>query len=162
MKDKEKIKKLISGYKKYKKERNEYLDGWKRCKADFINYKKEELNRVETRIQKEREGFVLKILPILDNFRRAQNEVKKEGDKSNTEEIYSGFLKIMEQLEDFLKSVGVMEIETVNKEFDPYYHDAIEVIEEKDKKSGIVVEELEKGYIMNNNVIRPAKVKVNK
>ncbi len=161
MKDKEKIKKIISGYRRYKKERNEYLEGWKRCKADFINYKKEEGDRIEKRVQKEREEFVLKILPILNNFRRAQSEVEKRGEDT-AGDIYHGFLKIKKQLETFLASLGVEEIETINKEFDPHIHDAIEVIEEKGKESGIIVEELEKGYIMNNNVIRPAKVKVNK
>lgn len=142
-----------------KKENEEYLDGWKRAKADLLNYKKDELKRVGTMIFREKETLFKKILLVLDNLERAEEEVEKRNEKN---EIIEGFLKIKKQLIDLLKEEGVEEMESLGKDFDPYYHDAIEICETESVESGKIIEEYEKGYLYNNEVIRPAKVKVNK
>ncbi len=142
-----------------KKEKEEYLDGWKRAKADLLNYKKDELKRVEVMVFREKEKLFKKILSVLDNLDRAEEEVKKRGENN---EIIEGFLKIKEQLFDVLKEEGVEEMKSLGEEFDPFYHDAIEMCEDGSVVSGMVVEEYEKGYLYKNEVIRPAKVKVNK
>lgn len=140
-----------------KKENEEYLDGWKRAKADLLNYKKDELKRVERMVFREKEILFKKIILTLDNLDRAEEEVEKRG-KSN--EIIEGFLKIKKQLVDFLEEEGIKEMETLGKEFDPFYHEAIEVGEDDSIDSGKIIEEYEKGYLYNDEVIRPAKVKV--
>ena len=146
---------------KIKKERDEYLDGWKRAKADFLNYKKEEEERIQATIDFSRRCLLEKILPILDNLARAEKEIP-EGEREN--KVYKGFLQIVFQWQEFLKSEGIEEIETVGKSFDPKIHEAVGEVDPStglgQGVSGVVAEEVEKGYIMNGTLIRPAKVKV--
>jgi len=156
--EKEKIKKIIKAYKKRKKEKEEYLEGWKRAKAELENYKKGEKERMESFLFREKRDFLLKLLPVLDNFKRAE----KEAERGNENEVVAGLLKIKKQLEDVLLKEGVEEIKALGEEFDPEYHDAVEMVEDESGSSGEVVEELEKGYLLGEEVIRPSKVKVNK
>ncbi len=139
------------------KEKEEYLNGWKKEKADFINYKKEETKRMMFFLELEKANLLLKSISVLDNFYRAEKEAEKRVEEDN---LILGFLKIKEQIENFLKEEGVEEIKTENEFFDPNFHEAVEMVEEKDKESGKILEELEKGYLLNKKVIRPAKVKV--
>jgi molecular chaperone GrpE len=129
----------------------EYLAGWQRARADFLNYKKEEMERIENFMKYSVEEIVLKLLPILDSFNLAKNQNEKE---------VEGFLQIKKQLEDFLQSFGVEEVKTIGERFDPNFHEAIDTIEAEEKESGIIVEESQKGYVINGKLIRPAKVKV--
>jgi len=138
------------------KKRGEYLAGWQRARADFINHKKEEIERMEGFLKYAMEEFIFKILPILDSFNLAE---KKSLEKGKNPEV-EGFLQIKKQLEDFLKSEGVEEIKTAGQEFDPNLHEAMEQVEAKDKEPGIIVEEIQKGYKINGRLLRPAKVKV--
>ncbi len=156
-KKEKRLKKIKEVIKKHKKEKEEYLQGWKRAKADYLNYKKDEHRRISTFLLKGKEDLFLKILPILDNFNRAEKEAKKRKEK---DDLLEGFLKIKNQLDSLLKEEGVEEIEIEGEEFDPLYHEAIEVREEKGQKSGTIIEEVEKGYLFQGKVIRPAKVKV--
>jgi len=139
------------------REKKEYLAGWQRARADFLNYKKEEKERMESIIKYGREDLILEILPILDSFEKAEKSLSE--DFKNNEYI-KGFLQIKNQLKEFLRKEGVEEIHCLNEKFDPNYHEAVEMIKRKDKESGIVVEELQKGYKLHGKVIRPAKVKV--
>ncbi len=149
--------KLIKAYKRCKKEREEYLEGWKRARAEFENQKKKEGQRMKDFLEIEKQNFFLKLLPVLDNFKRAEKEAKKSGEKDN---VIEGFLKIKEQLEEFLKKEGLEEISSVGEEFDPNFHEAIEMVETEKGESGQIIEEIERGYKINNIIIRPAKVKV--
>ncbi len=140
----------------YKKERDEYLEDLKRAKADLLNYKKEEGKRMEDFAIKEKEKMVLGMLEVLDNFKRAA----KEAEKRKNDDLINGFLKIKEQFEDLLHKEGVKEIKAEGEEFDPYYHEAIETVEDENEESGMIVEEKQKGYLMNERIVRPSKVKV--
>ncbi len=153
MQKKEKIKRIIA---KYKRERDEYLEDLKRAKADYINYKKDEHRRMIEFAKKEREPLIFKMICVLDNFERAEEEVKKRDE----DELVSGFLKIKEQMECFLKEENVTPIKTENEYFDPNYHEAIECIKSDLVESGKIIEEVQKGYLLEEKVIRPAKVKV--
>ncbi len=151
--EKEKLKKEAENYKK---ERDEYLESLKRAKAELINYKKDEMQRMGDFARKERESLIMKFLEILDNFERAATEAEKREEDG----LIDGFLKIKEQMEEMLSQEGVEKIGAIGEEFDPYYHEAIETIEKEDEESGRVVEEVQKGYLLNGKVIRPSKVKV--
>lgn len=151
-KKKNKIKKIIE---KEKKEKEEFLNGWKRAKADLLNYKKDEIKRINNHLFYEKKRILLKIISILDNFNRAEEATQKK----EADEIINGLLIIKKQIELFLKEEGITEIEAVGKEFDPQFHEAVEVVE-SDIESGTIVEELEKGYILEDEVIRASKVKV--
>ncbi len=139
----------------------EYLEGWKRERADFLNYKKEEMDRMDGIIKYCAEEAILKVLPILDNFYIAE---EKMHDEIKSHKWSEGFLNIKKQIKEFLKSQGVEEIKAMGERFDPNF---MEVVEEVDggpssAESGIIVKEIQKGYLLNGKVIRPAKVKVSK
>ncbi len=132
--------------------KQEYFSGWQREKADFINYKNKESERVTRLIDLIKEDLFSKIIPILDNFNLAEKSIT-EIDKNT-----KGLLLIKKQLENVLKNEGLEEIEC--DKFDACFHEAIEEV--KGEEDGKIAEELEKGYKYKERIIRPAKVKVNK
>ncbi len=138
-----------------RKQKDEYLAGWQRAKADLINYKKGEMERMGQIVRYASEELMCKILPILDNLERAEEgmpEEKKEDD------YFKGFLQIKNQVKDLLKHFGVEEIEALGKKFDPNFHEVVG--EAEGGKSGEIKEVLQKGYTLQDKVIRPAKVKI--
>jgi molecular chaperone GrpE len=159
----EELKKEIEELKKKLEEaeklKNEYLAGWQRARADLINYKKEELERVGELIKFSANGLILKFLPILDNFEIAEKNLPKN--LKNDENI-KGILQIKNQILNFLKEQGVEEIKSIGERFDPNFHEVVEEVELKDKEPGTIVEEIQKGYKINGRLLRPAKVKVAK
>jgi molecular chaperone GrpE len=130
---------------------DEYLNNWKRERADFINYKKDELERTLSLIKHSTEKFVIKLLPILDNVYLAQAHLKDDG-----------LAQIVKQFEEFLKKEGIEPIETEGKQFDPTTMDILEEVESDNANPDFVAEEVQKGYIINGKVLRPAKVKIAK
>ena len=147
---------LKNNLKETEKQRDEYLEGWKRAKADFINYKKEEGERIAS-VVVEAEGAVIEdMIRVLDSLNLGLISCK-----DNTPEK-KGMELIRTQLEGALKKYGVEKIQIeVGKEFDPNTQECLEVVESK-KTKGVIVEEVEAGYTMHKKVIRPAKVKVAK
>ncbi len=135
---------------------DEYLNGWKRAKADFINYKKRQEEAIMMFRKYAREDFIIEFLPILDHLNEAVKHIPKNGDQS---EWIQGIVAIKMQLERILKNHGVQEVKTINEKFNPEFHEAVEAIE-LEGESGMISEELRKGYILNGKVIRAAKVKV--
>ncbi len=158
----EKQKKIISPeaeeqLKECLKKKDEYLAGWQRERADFLNYKKDELTRIESLLQQNREELILKILFVLDNFEIAEKNI---GPDFKQNEHIKGFLQIKQQLKEFLKSEKVEEIETEQKMFDPALHEAISQEEKEENESGMIIAEIQKGYTINGRLLRPARVKV--
>jgi molecular chaperone GrpE len=149
---------IIKELEDCQKQRDEYLAGWQRSKADFINHKKEEIERIGDIMKYAEEEMVLKMIPILDNFNLVENNLSKE-EKENSN--IKGILQIKYQIQELLKNSGVEEINTNEEKFNPNFHEAIETVE-SEKESGIILEELQKGYLMNGKLIRPSKVKVAK
>lgn len=143
------------------KKSEEYLNNWKRERADFINYKKDESERMVNLMKYGKEDIILEILPILDNIYLAEKSIPEHIQEDNW---IKGFKMIQKQLEDFLKQKGIEEIETIGKQFNPETMEAIAASAESsgEPKEEIVTEELQKGYIMDGKVLRPAKVKINK
>ena len=141
------------------KKKEEYLAGWQRARADFLNYKKEEMQRIGALVGMSQAEIILKLLPILDNFDII--EEKLSDDLKNNPEV-KGILQIKTQIQDFLKKYGIEEIKSLGKKFDPNFHEVVEQIEIKEKESGIIIEETQKGYTLQGKIIRAAKVKVAK
>ncbi len=139
--------------------RDEYLAGWQRSRADFLNYKKEEIERIKGLLDHTKEELILKILPILDNLERAEQNIPENLKNSNW---VKGIFQIKNQFKNFLKNEGVEEMKIEGENFNPNFHEAIEEVERKDKKSGEIVEVVEKGYLINGQLLRPAKVRVAK
>ena len=154
-----KDKKKDNRFKKCEELKDEYLAGWQRARADFLNYKKSETERVGEILKFSIEGLILEILPILDNFNLVEQKLPEA---LRNDEHIKGILQIKKQFEEILRNQGIEEIRTINEKFDPNFHEITEEIQKEGCEAGIVVEEVQKGYIMNNKVIRPARVKVSK
>lgn len=144
---------------KCEREKDEYLTGWQRSRADFLNYKREEMERVGEVVKYASREVILNILPALDTFEIAEKNLSPE---LKDDDKIKGLLKIKEQILSALKKQGIEEIKSVGEKFNPDLHEAIEEIEVEGLETGAVVEELRKGYMMNGRVLRPAKVKINK
>ena len=142
-----------------KKTRDEYLAGWQRARADFLNYKKDEIERIEGLVAYSNEELILKLLPIIDNFDVAEKKISE--DLKNNEDV-KGLLQVKIQMLDFLKKYNVEEIKSVGERFDPNFHEVVEQIEIEGKESGIIIEEAQKGYMINGRLLRVTRVKVAK
>ena len=157
----EELKKEIEELKKKLEEteklKNEYLAGWQRARADLINYKKEEMERVGSFIKIAQEGLIFEFLAILDNFDIAEKKIPN--DLKENENV-KGLLQIKQQILDFLKKKGVEEIKSVGEKFNPAYHEVVGEVDTDEFETGTIVEEVQKGYKINGRVLRPAKVKV--
>ena len=156
---KEEIKKdeQVNELDECKKKSEEYLNGWKRERADFINYKKEEMERIGTLLKYANEELLLKIIPVLDNIFLAEQHIPEEIKKNKWTE---GFGHIKNQLKDFLSKEGIEVIETIGSVFDPNTMEAVG--ETEGGLNNTVSEEVQRGYTLNGKVIRVAKVKINK
>jgi len=141
------------------KEKQEYLEGWQRAKADFVNFKKEEIeNRkyVETIFK---ENIIPDFLTVTDNFEMAFAnkdawEGLPKGWRQGIEHIYAQLLSVLE-------SHGLSIIESEGKKFNPEDHRAIGSIEvDSEEKDHIILEELQRGYRLGGKVVRPSQVKI--
>ena len=136
-----------------------YYDKFLRIQAEFDNYKKRlDKERIEF-IKFANEDIIVDILKILDDFDRAVEAGKSSHD---FDVLYKGVEMIHKDLKEFLKKIGVKEIEAEGKPFNPHEHEAMMQEERDDQPEDHVVGELQKGYIFNGRIIRPSKVKVSK
>jgi len=149
--------KKINELEEIKNQCEQYLDGWKRAKADLINYKKEESERLGEIAKYARQNYIYQLLPIVDNFSLTASQMAPELLENNH---VKGLLMIKLQLEDFLKANGVEAVKSVGEKFDPNVHEVIQAVEAEGEESGIVIEEVRAGYKIDGNLLRPAKVKV--
>jgi len=145
-----KIKRLKEKLKLCQKEKNEYLEGWQRAKADLINFKKEQERRMADYYKFANENLILEILPVLDSFEEALKHSKDEG-----------LFQIYNQLKSILKTNGLEEIKALGEQFNPEFHEAVGEVK-SNKKEGTIIEETQKGYKLHGKVIRPSRVKVAK
>ena len=130
----------------------EYLNGWKRAKADFINQQKEESARLEAILKFGHEQLMKELIITMDSFGLALAAQPAE----------KGFCLVRQQLEDLLKRNGLEKVSVViGQEFDPSFQEAVAVVE-SEGPSNTVVEEIERGYTLHGKLIRPARVKVSK
>lgn len=153
------VKKLRDKLKKCVEEKQEYLDGWQRSKADFVNARKKEEELRAELVVFAKEGLILDLLTSIDNFDMAfaNKEVWESVDKNwriGIEHIHAQLLKS-------LKEHGLEQFDPTSEKFDPLRHDSVEtVVIDKESDDHKIVEVMQKGYILGGKVIRPAKVKV--
>ena len=141
---------------KCQKERDEYLDGWRRAKAELLNYKKEENKRFEIFAKLANEGLIRNLLTVLGSFDLGISSLEKEGLDQK------GMYLIRSQLKDILKSHGLEEIAVSTGEtLDLATQEAVVEIA-SDQPAGTIIEEVEKGYLLNGRTIKPARVKIAK
>jgi len=140
-----------------KKNSQEYLNGWKKTQADYINLKRRIEKDIADLTSFTNADLITKVIPVLENFRRAFTHIPK--DKENDEWVL-GIKHVEKQLEDILKGEGLEKIEVLGKEFDPAVCEAICFENSKGHKDCEVIEVIENGYKLKEKVIKPAKVKV--
>lgn len=136
---------------------SEYLEGWKRAKADYLNFKREVDSQAKELQSWSKKVFLFPLLDIADNFDKAWARVP---DSLKNDPWLEGMESIKKQVHDYLKSHRVEELRALGEKFDPLKHEAVEAVE--GGEAGIVAEELQKGYWVDGEILRPAKVKVYK
>lgn len=140
----------------FKKQSEEYLNGWKRAKADLMNFQRETEKQKENWIKFANKNLILALLPLCDNFDEALKYAPEE--KSV---FLEGIKQIKKQLDDLLKEFGAEKIKSLGEKFNPEIHESM-VIEESEEESGIIVKEIQTGYKLNDKILRPSKVAVAK
>ncbi len=121
------------------------MNNWKRERADFMNYKKDEAKRMTEFVKFANEGIILEIIELVDDLEEAVKHDKNGGLK-----------QIMVKFTDWLKKYGIERIPVVGEKFNPELHEAIE----GSGSEGGELEEIRAGYTMHDKVIRPARVKI--
>ena len=137
----------------------EYLDGWKRAKADYLNLKKDSEKYQLEMIQYANAALIAQLLPIFDHYKLAWQHVPD--DQKKTDWVV-GFAHIKKQLEDFFRNLGIAEIKTLGEKFKPEFHEAASHEAKAGIETDIIFEEVKPGYTLHGKVIYPAKVKVAK
>lgn len=138
----------------------ELLDTLKRLQAEFENYKKRQEKETLQIIKNANAELIKKILPVLDSF-----ELAIKNTNGNTEEIVKfkkGLEMIYAQLFSILKEQGLRTIESEGKIFDPYKHEVLMIKEDNTFEDDTIIEELQKGYMLNDIVLRHSKVMIAK
>ncbi len=129
-----------------------------RLQAEFDNYRRRTLNEKMELIKSGGEDILSSLLPVMDNFERAMLASK---DAKDVKAVKEGIELIYNSFKEYLNKKGVKEIEAVHKAFDTDYHEAMTKIPAPEKKlKGKVIDVIEKGYMLNDKVIRFAKVVV--
>ncbi len=139
------------------KRAEEEHESFLRTLADFNNFRRRMREEFEQARQFATEDFIVRLLPILDDFARA---IKAAEEKGEFDALHGGVVLILRQLQDLLAKEGVQPIEAVGQEFDPAKHEAVMRMDTAEYPDNTVVEELQKGYMMDEKVIRPSMVKV--
>jgi molecular chaperone GrpE len=139
------------------RQRDEYYDLLLRKTAEFENFRK--------RIERERQGFadsaaadlILELLPLVDDLERA---LQAEADATGAAAYRRGVELILRQLTELLRKRGVRPIETLGTAFDPHYHQAVSYDAAEGRPDGEVIEELRRGYLLGDRLLRPSMVRV--
>ena len=140
--EEEKIEEVVQDDKVSKEE--EYLNNWKRERADFLNYKKEEAKRIEEFARFANEDLILETMEILDDLELATAELKNVG-----------LEQIIKKFKELFKKYGVEEIAVKGEKFNPEQHEVVEM-----EKEGEKMLQVRAGYLMHGKVVRPARVKI--
>lgn len=144
----------------WKAKAREYIDGWKRAQADFVNFKKDEVKRLQEFLKFANEGLVIEIIDVLDNLDKAISHMPEMVLK-NVPQWAEGVKETQKIFLELLKKYDVEKIKTDGEKFNPVYHEAVADESNGDKENEhIISEELRAGYTLNGKVIRPVRVKV--
>ncbi|PID84690.1 MAG: nucleotide exchange factor GrpE [Chloroflexi bacterium] len=140
-----------------KEEAAKNLDGWMRSQAEFANARKRmEKQRVDIQVRATTD-MATRLLPVIDDFERALANVPEA---ISEDSWFAGVEMVNRKLIGILESLNVVPIEAVGEAFDPNCHEAIMQEESDEYESGVVTEELQKGYKIGDRVVRPSLVKV--
>lgn len=142
---------------KARAEAEEYLDSLQRLKAEFENFRKRMVREQSEILKLASQGVIGEILPVMDNFERALDH-EIHGDQ--LDEYKKGLQLVYGQLFDVMAREGLSTLEPVGQPFDPTRHEAVMQEDSDEYSEGTVVRVIEKGYVLKDRIIRPAKVTV--
>lgn len=142
---------------KLKAEIEEHKQRLLRTQADYDNFRRRTVKEKEELGKYASAKLITELLPVIDNFERALGSVS---DVPEAASYAKGVEMIFRQLEGILKAEGLTPMEAVGTPFNPEYHQAIMQVESDEYEEGDVVEEVQKGYMLKDKVLRPAMVKV--
>ena len=141
----------------YKEKIDQLEDRVKRQMAEFENFRKRTDKEKQAMFDTGAKSVIEKILPVVDNFERGLATVPEE---SKEDPFVDGMNRIYKQLMTELENIGVKPIEAVGQEFDPNLHNAVMQVESDEYESGVVAQELQKGYTYHDMVVRHSMVGV--
>ena len=148
-------------FKKKKDPRDEKIeeltDRVKRQMAEFENFRKRTEKEKSSMYEMGARDIIERILPVIDNFERGLAEIPED---KKEDPIAEGMEKIYKQIQKVFEEAGVKPIEAAGKEFDPNFHNAVMHVEDESLGENIVAEELQKGYMYRDSVVRHSMVKV--
>lgn len=140
-----------------KAQAQQYLEGWQRERAEFANYKRRMEQQQKDAYSNATADVLKKVIPVIDDFDRAFANIP---DELSSNSWVSGTTMIQRKLHKILDDFGVTLVDPQGEIFDPTQHEAV-VMEDSDTvESGHVIEVMQKGYVQNDRLIRPALVKV--
>jgi molecular chaperone GrpE len=140
-----------------RRERDEYLELARRTKADFENYRKRVSRETTDALARGKADLARQLLPALDNLERA---LAAGEDAAAHGALVEGVAMVRDELHNRLESAGVESFDPTGEKFDPQLHEALSTMPSEGTESGVVLETVEKGYRLNGQVLRAAKVVV--
>jgi len=152
-------KELLAKLEEAEKSASENHDNYLRSCAELENYKKRAARDREDFIKYGNETLIKDILPIIDSIERA---LKHASDSEDIKAFVDGLSLIRDNFISALAKHGVEEIDAEGRDFDPHFHEALMQVEGKKKEDKKIVEEFEKGYLLNGRLLRPSKVSISK
>ncbi len=154
---------LVDRIKQMSEEIKKYFDLYLRSQAEIENLKKRFQREREDFIKFANEALIKELLSVIDNLERALvHSEEQDQSPDSLKALKEGVGLTLKGMKDILKKVGLEEFESLGKKFDPNYHYAVDHKPDSSVEPGIVVQELQKGYILNGKLIRPAMVVVSK
>jgi len=163
MEEKQTSKEETKELTKLKEEKNKYLTDWQKARAELINYKKDEENRLRGVIKFANERLIKELIAVLDSFDLAMQSLENSDDETAKEKYLKGIYLIRNQLEDLMKKEGLEEIKVEKGKIpDLACEEIISEIETSEFLPGSVIEIFQKGYLFNGKIIRPVRVAVAK
>ncbi len=142
-----------------KRERDEYLELAQRTRADFENYRKRVAKETSDALARGKTELARELLPVIDNLERA---LASGSDPAAHGALVEGVGLVLEELRGRLGNAGVESFDPKGEKFDPQLHEALSTQPAEGAEAGIVLETMQKGYRLNGQVLRPAKVVVSK
>ncbi len=142
------------------RERDEYLDLAKRTKADFENFRKRMTSEVQASAARGKGELLREVVPVLDDLERAIQAAGLDPEGDSDEGLAHGVLLVFRSLRDSLSRNGVEAVDPKGEKFDPMAHEALSMQPVEGVDSGTVVEVLQKGYRLGDQLVRPARVVV--
>ena len=156
---KDRLAELQRQLKDLQSQKDEVFEKLQRVGADYANFQKRVPKQIADTVGYEREKIIRTLLPVLDNF---QHTLQNAASADSVDVLAEAVRIIYDQMVDILKSHGVEHIEAVGEKFNPSLHEAMMRRSDPETGDDIVLEEFQTGYKLNDRVIRPAKVVVNK